>query len=160
MAIKPPSYRQLCILWKLAGASCLSDCRPSDPCGWDLSASSKGAGERRAGSRADGHSRISWYMFPWAKRLKIGRINKYKQARSSYTERKKNYLLRFLRGKWELAAKKRQTRILMGSFAYLRTQNFKTASQNVSITVLVKFQYIDKVRKASMNLNSEVMHIF
>lgn len=72
----------------------------------------------------------------------------------------KNYLLRLLGRKWELAGKERQIGMLMGSFAYLRTQNSKTASQNASITLLVKPKYIEEVRKASMNLNSEVMHIF
>jgi len=47
----------------------------------------------------------------------------------------------------------------MGSFAYLRTQHFQTESQNANVIVLVKSQYIEEVRKASVNFNSEVMHI-
>lgn len=100
---------------------------------------SSGAGERRAGSRTQQDP---------VKRFSLGKQVKNLKDKGTQTStfllhcEKTNYLLRLLRGKWELAGRQRQTGMLMGSFGYLGTQNFKTASQSISITVLVKPQYI------------------
>lgn len=47
----------------------------------------------------------------------------------------------------------------MGSFAYLRTSNFKRASYYGSIIVFVEFYCIEEVRRVSTNFNAKVMPI-
>lgn len=86
-------------------------------------------------------------------------IKEYKHGSSFYAERKQIIIWSFWEenGKW---VEERQTVMLMGSFVYLRTSNFKTASYYPSIIVLVEFHYIQEVRKASMNFNAKVMPTF